>query len=100
MTEATQADTDQIRARVWALLRNQFGPAADRLTDGGEFINTLADGFDSLTALDLIGRVEAEFGIEVDFVAHDVRYWFASPGRITRFVQEQLEDRAVLGDAR
>jgi acyl carrier protein len=100
MTDVTQEDTDQIRTRVWALLHNQFGPAADRLTEDGEFVNTLADGFDSLTALDLIGRVEAEFGIEVDFVAHDVRHWFASPGRITRFVQEQLEDRAALGGAR
>jgi acyl carrier protein len=96
MPETTLPSVDDVRARVRAVLRTQFGAAADALADDSEFV-TLAAGFDSLTALDMIARVESEFGIEVDFVGHDVRHWFASPGRITRYVTDQLEDRAALG---
>lgn len=97
MTESpSQIPRDEIASRVRAVLRGQFGPVADDLADDAELVNAIP-GFDSLAALETISRVEAEFGIEVDFVGHDVRYWFATPGRITRFVLDRLEDRAVLG---
>ncbi len=99
MTNTSLPRAEQIRARVWAVLRNQFGPAADTLTEDSEFVATLAEVFDSLTALDTISRIETEFGIEVDFVGHDVRHWFAAPGRIMQFVRDQLEDQLALGSA-
>jgi acyl carrier protein len=98
MNKPTQPD--DVHARVWTVLRAQFGGVADDLTDDDEFVNALTTGFDSLTALDVISRIEAEFGVEVDFVGHDVRYSFASPGRIVRFVTDQLEDRFVVGSTR
>jgi acyl carrier protein len=97
MTDAMAAIAENVHARVWTVLREQFGPAADELTDDGEFVNVLTAGFDSLTALDTISRIESEFSVEVDFVGHDVRHWFASPARIVRFVCDQLEDQAALG---
>jgi acyl carrier protein len=100
MTNGSVPDAVQVRTRVWAVLRGQFGSVADSLTEDGEFVATLPDGFDSLAALETISRIESEFGLEVDFVAHDVRHWFATPGRIVQFVQDQLEDQLVLRRAR
>ncbi len=97
MTDLTVPAAEDVHARVWTVLRDQFGPAADALTDDGEFIDLLTAGFDSLTALDTISRIESAFGVEVDFVGHDVRHWFASPARIAQFVTDQLEDRAAMG---
>ncbi|GAB3439759.1 acyl carrier protein [Actinophytocola sediminis] len=100
MPENTLPVAEKIHAEVWAVLRAQFGAAADTLTGDSEFVTALPTGFDSLTALDTISRVEAAFGLEVDFVSHDVRYWFVTPDRIVRYVTDQLEDRAVLGNTR
>lgn len=99
MTDLNTSAAD-VHTRVWSVLRRQFGAAAAALTDDSEFATALAVGFDSLTALETISVIEAEFGIEVDFVAHDVRHWFASPARIVRFVSDQLEDRAALRTSR
>lgn len=96
MTDAISATAEDIHARVWAVLREQFGSAASALTDDGELVDVLTSGFDSLTALDTISRIESAFGIEVDFVGHDLRHWFATPARIVRFVSDQLEDQAAL----
>lgn len=100
MPETALPSVNDVHARVWAALRAQFGAAADALADDSEFVVALSAGFDSLTALDTISRVESEFGIEVDFVGHDVRYWFASPERVVRYVLDRLEDRAALESGR
>ncbi|SMD12196.1 acyl carrier protein [Lentzea albidocapillata] len=92
--------TEQVNARVRHVLRDQFGPAVDALADDVPLTEGLDGNYDSLSALDCIARVEAEFGIEVDFVGHDVRHWFASIARIAEFVRDQIEDQAVLGAAR
>lgn len=96
MTDAVSATAGDIHARVWTVLQEQFGPAAAELTEDDEFVDVLTTGFDSLTAIDTISRVESAFGVEIDFVSHDVRYWFASPARIVRFISDQLEDQAAL----
>lgn len=100
MPENTLPVADDVRAQVWAVLRAQFGTAADALTGDSEFVTALPAGFDSLTALDTISRVESTFDLEVDFVSHDVRHWFVSPERIVRYVIDQLEDRAARGSTR
>lgn len=97
MTDATSPTLDQIRCHVQAILRERFGPAADNLGDEDELSAVLGDSFDSLAALEIIVQVETEFAIEVDFVQHDVRYWFASLSRISQFVHDQLADLAALG---
>jgi acyl carrier protein len=98
MTSTAAVPTEQeIGTRVRATLRPLFGDALDGADDTTELTVALGDRYDSLAALECVSRVEAEFGIEVDFVAHDVRHHFASLGRIAEFVRDQLEDLAVLG---
>ncbi|MEJ7705051.1 MAG: acyl carrier protein [Geodermatophilaceae bacterium] len=80
-----------------AVLHGQVGDALDGIGDDDELREHLADRYDSLAAMEFVASVEAEFGIEVDFVAHDVRHIFVTIARIARFVRDQLEDRAVLG---
>lgn len=100
MVNISPLAAEQVKTRVWAVLRDQFGPATGTLTEDGEFATALAEVFDSLVALETISRIETEFGVEIDFVAHDVRHWFASPGRIMQFVRDQLEDQAALRGAK
>ncbi|MET0135033.1 MAG: acyl carrier protein [Kibdelosporangium sp.] len=88
---------DQIGPLVRAALRQQFGVALDSVDDDASLRDTLGDRFDSLAVLDCVSRVERTFGIEVDFVDHDVRYSFATVRRISSYVRDQLEDLAVLG---
>ena len=87
---------DETIARVREVLGELLG---DVVTSAGEdepLTQALGDRYDSLAALECVSRVENAFGIEVDFVAHDVRYSFATLRRIAEFVQGELEDRAVL----
>ncbi|MQY20213.1 hypothetical protein NRB20_33110 [Nocardia sp. RB20] len=96
MTQTPSAE--QISTRVRNTLRSVLGEALDAVADADELRERLGDRFDSLRAVECITRIEEEFGIEVDFVGHDVRYEFASLERIARFVNWQLEDqRAVEG---
>ncbi|HEX3780028.1 MAG TPA: acyl carrier protein [Pseudonocardiaceae bacterium] len=94
MSAPTTTDlTEQVRAA----LHKQFGAALDPITDTDLLRETLGDRYDSLAALECICRIEAEFGIEVDFVEHDVRHFFSTIELIGQFVGDQLEDLAVLG---
>lgn len=58
--------------------------------------DALGERYDSLAALEFISAVEQEFGIEVDFVADDLRYWFSQLGRAATFVSGKLEDLAAI----
>ena len=69
---------------------------AFRLADDARY----GQRYDSLTAMECITALESAFEIEVDFVAHDVRYWFATVERMARFIADQREDRALLGSGR
>ena len=62
--------------------------------------DALGERYDSLTAMECITALESAFELEVDFVAHDVRYWFATVERMARFIADQREDRALLGSGR
>lgn len=53
--------------------------------------------YDSVTAVECVAAIEDEFGIEVDFVADDVRYSFASIGNIAELVEQKLADLRSLG---
>lgn len=88
---------DQTRARVRTVLRNQVGDVLDGVTDDDELRDVLADRYDSLAAMEFVSRIETEFGVEVDFVSHDVRFVFATLNRISLFIQDLLEDHAALG---
>jgi acyl carrier protein len=92
--------TTDIQEQVQVVLRRIIGSLVDELSPDDELAAILGDRYDSLTALECITAIEGAFGIEVDFVAQDVRYWFATIGRMTTFVRDQLEDRAALGSAR
>ncbi|MTE15655.1 acyl carrier protein [Nocardia aurantiaca] len=93
----TQIPTpEQLTQRVRGALRAVLGPDLDTVADSDELRDKLGDLYDSLRAVECITRIEEEFGIEVDYVGHDVRYEFATPERIVRFVQWQLQDLAAI----
>jgi acyl carrier protein len=94
MTPLTETE---IGPRIRSVLSRVLGDEIDRLDPDTDLSQALGERYDSLTAMECIVAIEEEFGVEVDFVAHDVRHWFATVGRMTRFVRDQLEDRAVLG---
>lgn len=87
----------ELSERVRAVLHRQLGDAVTAVAADANLAETLGGRYDSLTAMECITAIEAEFDLEVDFVAHDVRYWFSSIERITQFVHNELEDRALLG---
>jgi acyl carrier protein len=60
----------------------------------------LGERYDSLAVMECVTALEGFFDIEVDFVAHDVRHWFSTLGRMAQFIRGQLEDRALLGSER
>ncbi|WP_405621699.1 acyl carrier protein [Streptomyces sp. NBC_00076] len=87
-------DQTEISNRVRAVLEKRFGDAARALAADADLSDALP-GFDSLAALEYVNAVEGEFGIEVDFVGDDVRYWFSTLGRTTDYVRERVEDMAA-----
>ncbi|WP_369174876.1 acyl carrier protein [Streptomyces sp. R28] len=87
-------DLTEIDTRVLAVLEKRFGDAARALAPDADLSDSLP-GFDSLAALEYVNAVEGEFGIEVDFVGDDVRYWFSTLGRTTEYVRERVEDQAA-----
>ncbi|MCH6162576.1 acyl carrier protein [Streptomyces marispadix] len=96
MSNRTIPAYDQTLTRVREVLGELLGDGVQSAADDQPLTEALGDRYDSLAALECVSRVEGAFGIEVDFVAHDVRYSFATLGRIAEFVQGELEDRAVL----
>ncbi|WP_370937617.1 acyl carrier protein [Amycolatopsis sp. cg13] len=100
MTSSPVPTLDSLRTRTRSVLAGLFGPEIDDLPEDAPLPETLGDRYDSLGAMECVTAVEKEFGIEVDFVEHDVRYTFARMDRIAEFVHSQLEDRAVFGGAR
>ena len=87
-------DHTEINNRVQGDLEKRFGDAARSLPADTDLSDALP-GFDSLAALEYVTAVESEFGIEVDFVGDDVRYWFSTLGRTTEYVRESIEDLAA-----
>ncbi|MDT0317348.1 acyl carrier protein [Streptomyces millisiae] len=92
----TVPDEKQIRDGVRAALAVPLGDALADVPDDAELTTALGERYDSLTAMECVTAVETRFGVEVDFVADDVRHWFSSVSRMARFVRERLEDGAVL----
>ncbi|MFV0132619.1 acyl carrier protein [Streptomyces sp. HMX87] len=90
------SDTDltRIHGRVRAVLEKRFGDAARALAPDAD-LSAALPGFDSLAALEYVTAVEGEFGIEVDFVGDDVRYWFSTLDRTAEYVRERVEDQAA-----
>ncbi|MEU6020292.1 acyl carrier protein [Micromonospora sp. NPDC048871] len=93
-------NTDELQQQIRAVLRRTIGEPVDNLGPDDDLATALGSRYDSLTALECISAIESSFDIEVDFVGQDVRYWFATLGRMTTFVRDQLEDRASLGGVR
>lgn len=93
----SESSTPETLARVREVLRPHLGDEVATVDPARDLAEAFGDGYDSLTAMECVTAVEAAFEIEVDFVAHDVRYWFATVERISRFVTEALEDRVRLG---
>ncbi|MGW2479503.1 acyl carrier protein [Streptomyces sp. NPDC001571] len=87
-------DQTEIGARLTHLLAKRFGEEARALSPEADLSDALA-GFDSLAALEYVTAVEGEFGIEVDFVGDDVRYWFSTLGRTAEYVRDSVEDQAA-----
>ncbi|GGK73792.1 acyl carrier protein [Mangrovihabitans endophyticus] len=95
MTSSAVPSPADVRSRTRDALRQRLGPL-DTVPDETPLPDALGPRYDSLTALECIGLVEAEFGIEVDFIEHDVRHAFRSIAAITGFVHDLLEDQASL----
>jgi acyl carrier protein len=93
----TDPGTTDLMGQVRTALCKQFGAALEPVADNDLLREALGDRYDSLAALECICRIESEFGIEVDFVEHDVRHFFSTIELICEFVRDQLEDLAVLG---
>ncbi|WP_432011214.1 phosphopantetheine-binding protein [Streptomyces sp. HD1123-B1] len=87
-------DRSEISTRVLTVLEKRFGDAAHALAPDADLSDTLP-GFDSLAALEYVTAVEGEFGIEVDFVGDDVRYWFSTLDRTALYIHERVEDQAA-----
>ncbi|WP_329172914.1 MULTISPECIES: acyl carrier protein [unclassified Streptomyces] len=87
-------DPTDIGGRLLAVLEKRFGDAA-RALDPEAALATALPGFDSLAALEYVSAVEGEFGIEVDFVGDDVRYWFSTLDRTAGYVRERVEDQVA-----
>jgi acyl carrier protein len=86
---------DDLRGKVRATLAAHLGDEIAGLPDDTLLPDAFSDRYDSLGALECISLIELAFDIEVDFVAHDVRYWFATPARIVQFVTDQVEDQKI-----
>ncbi|MFI1016621.1 acyl carrier protein [Streptomyces sp. NPDC020965] len=89
-----------VHLRLRTLLASRLGPEFTGVPDDADLRVALGDGYDSLTVMECISAVEAEFGIEVDLVSDDVRHWFATTARMARFVADRLEDAEILGTGR
>lgn len=87
-------DQNEISARIENVLAKRFGDAARSLPPRADLSDALP-GFDSLAALEYVTAVEGEFGIEVDFVGDDVRYWFSTLDRTAEYVRDRVEDQAA-----
>ncbi|GAA3873279.1 hypothetical protein GCM10022243_43040 [Saccharothrix violaceirubra] len=96
----SKVSTDDVLARIRTLLGGRFGPEFDAVADDAVLSDALGDRYDSLGALECITAVEQEFGIEIDFVAHDVRHAFSRVDNMAGFVRDRLEDLEVFGTAR
>ncbi|GAA2264357.1 hypothetical protein GCM10010415_30380 [Streptomyces atrovirens] len=92
-------DSDQILTRLRTALTVPLGDAVRGVDPDADLAETLGERYDSLAAMECITTVETHFGVEVDFVADDVRHVFSTLSRIAEFVQGRLEDDAALGAA-
>jgi acyl carrier protein len=92
MSTITRPTGEQVRQA----LRGQLGDLIDPIADSDDLPTALGDRYDSLGAMECVSAIETAFGIEVDFVTDDVRHSFGTIGRITEFVQDKLDDLAVL----
>lgn len=99
MSDVRDSGHAEIPRRLRAVLGKVLDevPEIPEIPEDVPFTDCLGGRYDSLMALEFISAVEEEFGIEVDFVAHDVRYWFSEFRLVARFVADQLEDQAVMG---
>jgi acyl carrier protein len=86
-------DTSVVSERVVTVLEGRFGAPAREITHTADLSDALP-GYDSLAALEVITATEEAFGIEVDFVADDVRHAFSTIERIAEYVRDTLEDQA------
>ncbi|QJI40775.1 acyl carrier protein [Pseudomonas sp. ADAK2] len=83
---------EDIRASLEALL----GPEVRTIGADQSFRDFIGERFDSLMAVEVVTTIEERFGIEVDFVGDDVRYWFETLEKMEQFVKGRLEDNATL----
>lgn len=96
MTHHTATVDEELTTRVRAALHRQFGSMMAAVDDDRELRDVLGDRYDSLAVMECVSRIEREFGVEVDFMEHDVRYHFSSVGLICRYLADQLEDQRTL----
>lgn len=83
---------ENIRSALEALL----GPQVRSIGADQSFRDFIGERFDSLMAVEVVTTIEERFGIEVDYVGDDVRYWFETLEKMEQFVKERMEDTATL----
>lgn len=85
-------DEQTVMPRFRASLAKVVGAAA-RTAPENEPLPDVLGNFDSLAAMELIENLEDEFGVEVDFIAHDVRFRLRTISSGTEFITDLLEDK-------
>ena len=93
----TATNNQEITLRLRTVLTRTLGVDITSIPAEGNLVDTVGPRYDSLAALEVITAVENEFGVEVDFVADDIRHSFSTLEHMTRFVSGRLEDSAALG---
>ncbi|WP_150252375.1 acyl carrier protein [Nocardiopsis deserti] len=89
-----------LQERIRSVLSARVGEEVMTVGAEEDLAQVLGERYDSMTAMECITAIEAAFDIEVDFVAHDVRYWFSTVERMARFIRDEQEDRALLEHGR
>lgn len=89
-------NSNSVKEDIRSALETLLGPEVRAIGADQSFRDFIGERFDSLMAVEVVTTIEERFGIEVDYVGDDVRYWFETLEKMEQFVKERLEDNVTL----
>ncbi|KAA6180481.1 acyl carrier protein [Pseudomonas marginalis] len=89
-------NSHSVKEDIRSALETLLGPEVRTIGVDQSFRDFIGERFDSLMAVEVVTTIEERFGIEVDYVGDDVRYWFETLEKMEQFVKERLEDNVTL----
>ncbi|ETK16371.1 hypothetical protein H097_21510 [Pseudomonas sp. FH4] len=89
-------NSNSVKEDIRSALETLLGPEVRTIGVDQSFRDFIGERFDSLMAVEVVTTIEERFGIEVDYVGDDVRYWFETLEKMEQFVKERLEDNVTL----